>query len=39
MSKAPFDHQAIRSVVGEYRDPKQSIEERGKQAATNLKAG
>ena len=30
MSKAPFDHQAIRSVVGDYRDPKQTIEERGK---------
>src|SRR5258708_18116001 len=30
MSKAPFDHQAIRSVVGDYRDPKQTIEERGR---------
>jgi alkylhydroperoxidase/carboxymuconolactone decarboxylase family protein YurZ len=30
MSNAPFDHQAIRSVVGEYRDPKQSIEQRSK---------
>lgn len=30
MSTAPFDHQAIRAVVGEYRDPKHSIEERSK---------
>jgi len=30
MSKTPFDHQAIRSVVGDYRDPKQSIEERSR---------
>ena len=30
MSKAPFDHQAIRSVVGAYRDPKQTIEERSR---------
>ena len=30
MSKTPFDHQAIRGVVGEYRDPKQTIEERSR---------
>jgi len=29
-SSTPFDHEAIRSVVGEYRDKKQSIAERGK---------
>jgi len=30
MNQAAFDHQAIRNVVGEYRDPNQTIEERGR---------